>query len=129
MIEYMRGIFGRTCWSLRMRYWLWQEKRTLARLKSLLLGLLPHQDAAHVSSFGTCIPEVAGDLRSPPRWFADGNNLIEALWGERSLEDQSVCHENPRRTLTEREARLIAEYDAHFLASTRIKVSGPPLFR
>jgi len=58
----------------------------------------------------------------------DGTNLIKALCGELRLEDQPLSCETALKALAEREAQLIAEYDAHFLASIRIKSPVPPFF-
>ncbi len=133
MIGYVRGIFGRTYWSIRMRYWLWRERRTLTRLESFSLLLradrLPSREGIAVSpSFGRCIPEVAAYFRLQHILIGDGNNGTKPRSGELNQEDQSLGRENVRRVLTEREAELIAEYDAHFLASIRIKSPVSPWF-
>jgi hypothetical protein len=134
MIDYVRETFGRTYWLLRMHYWLWREKQTLARLQSLrvVLGMdrpIPWQ-GIQVRSSGepTFVTEVAEPLGLQPFLLGDGENLIEAMRGEPNPADQRITSETARKALAEREARLIAEYDAQFLASIRIKsFVSPPL--
>jgi hypothetical protein len=128
MIGYVREIFDRTYWLLRMHYWLWREKQSLAKLQSVgvVLGVdraVPWQGIPQNPSLGapTFVTEAAEHLRLQPLLLGDGENFIEAMCGEPRPDDQLITSEIARKELMEREARLIAEYDAQFLASIRIK--------
>jgi hypothetical protein len=114
-------------WSIRMHCWLWKEKHRLARLQKL--GVMP--GAGRLASGGAVyfspaeeaalIADVAKELRLQPLLFGDGKSLIKALSGKEcpgaNVADRHDAHQTPAG----REAQLIAQYDAHFLASVRIK--------
>ncbi|HKV78726.1 MAG TPA: hypothetical protein VJP02_11320 [Candidatus Sulfotelmatobacter sp.] len=72
----------------------------------------------------TFITEMAQQLRLQPLLFGDGQSFIKAVVGEVPLDEQCFGCETPKKSLKEQEADLIAEYDAHFLRSIRIK---PPV--
>jgi hypothetical protein len=135
MIGYLREIFGRTWWLLRMHYWLRREKQLLAKLQSLdvVRGVnrsIPAIGTRQSPSLGEpkVVTELAERLRWQPFLLGDGENFIEAICREPRLDDQVITSETVRKALVEREAQLIAEYDAQFLASIRIKSYIPPLF-
>ena len=78
MIGDMRQIFGRTCWCLRMHYWLWREKQMLAKLQSLgvVLGVdrpVPCQGIPESPSLGepTVVTELAEQFRLQPFLLGD----------------------------------------------------------
>jgi len=124
----MHAIFVQTYWSLRLRYWLWNERRILAKLHrvgvvashvSLLHGREPgHGLPAEESPL---IAEVDRELRFQLLLSADAGSFIPAATGEPYSEVQELLREDARKALAERETRLIAEYDALFVASVRIQ--------
>jgi len=59
--------------------------------------------------------------------LGDGENFIEAVCSEPPPDDRLTTRETTRKELLEREAGLIADYDAQFLASIRIKSFVSPL--
>jgi hypothetical protein len=132
MIAHMREIFGRSWWLLRMHYWLWREKRSLAKLQSLDVARgvdrpVLWQGTQQSSSLGepTLVTELAEQLRLQPFLLGDGESFIEAMCAAPRPDDQPTS--DARKELMEREARLIADYDAQFLASIRIKSFVLPL--
>jgi len=134
MIGDMREIFGRTWWWLRMHYWLWREKQMLATLQNLGVALgvdrpVPCQGISQRPSLGepTVVTELAEQLQLQPFLFGDSDKFIAAVCGEPIPGDRLITSETTRKELMEREARLIADYDAQFLASIRIKSFVSPL--
>jgi len=131
MIACLRSIFGRTCWALRMHVWLWRENRALARLQSrsvvLIADRLRSRESTPSSLFlgdPTFITEMAKPLQLQSLLFGDGQSFIRAVGGEAPLDEHCFGCETPKSSLEEQEADLIAEYDADFLASIRIR---PPV--
>jgi hypothetical protein len=131
MIGYVREIFGRAWWLLRMRYWLWREKRTLAKCLGVMPGAerpflwqgIPQRPSLGEPAFVT---ELAEQLRLHPFLLGDSETFIEAMGSKTRPEDDLSTSETARNELMERQARLIADYDAPFLASIRIKSFVPP---
>jgi len=114
-----------------MHFWSRRENRALARLQSrrvvLIADQLPalHRTPEGVSSEDTTfITEVADQLRLQPLIFANGQSFIKAVSGDLPRDRQRPGWENATKSLAEQEADLIANYDAHFLSSMRIK---PPV--
>jgi hypothetical protein len=129
MIGYVREIFGRAWWLLRMHYWLWRKKQSLAKCLGVVRERpffwqgIPQSPSLGEPAFVT---ELAERLRLQPFLLGDHETLIEALCGEPRLEDQLITSQTARKELLEQEARLIADYDEQFLASIRIKSFVPP---
>jgi len=123
----MHAIFVQTYWSLRLRYWLWNERRILAKLHGVRVvashvSLLHREEPGHglPSEESPLIAEVDRDLRFQRLLSADAGSFIPAATGE-PYSEQELLREDARKTLAERETRLIAEYDALFLASVQIQ--------
>ena len=126
--RYMHAIFVQTYWSLRLRYWLWNERRILAKLHRVRVvashvSLLHGREPGHglPSEESPLIAEVDRDLRFQRLLSADAGSFIPAATGEPYSEVQELLREDARKALAERETRLIAEYDALFVASVRIQ--------
>ena len=131
MIASLRSILGRTHWSLRMHFWLWRENRALTRLQSRNVVLIADRLRSRQSTPNnlflgdpTFITEMAKPLQLQSLLFGDGQSFIRGVAGEVPLDKHLLGCETPKRSLEEQEADLIAEYDADFLASIRIK---PPV--
>ena len=114
----MHAIFVQTYWSLRLRYWLWNERRILAKLDRLRVvsnhvSLLHGGETEHHLPVeeSQLIAEVDQELQFRRLLSLGAGSVIHAATGEEAV----------RKALAERETRLIAEYDALFLASVRIQ--------
>ena len=126
--SYMHAIFVQTYWSLRLRYWLWNERRILAtlyrvRVVASHVSLLHRREPGHglPSEESPLIAEVDRELRFQRLLSVDAGSLIAAAAGAPYSEMQELLREDARKALAERETRLIAEYDALFVASVRIQ--------
>jgi hypothetical protein len=119
--RYLHAICVQAYWSLRLHYWLRQEKRALAKLQSVGIvhgaGSLPGP-----AEEATLINEVAEKLRFQPLLFGDGTGFMKSIG--KSCPSQQVLA--AYKALAGRKTQLIAEYDAHFLASIRIKPQIAP---
>jgi len=130
MITAVYRIFSRLYWSLRMRFWLWRENRALGRFQRRSVELTNGRLLAGHSTPGPpsleetrFITEMADQLRLQPLIFGDGKKFIKAIGNETPLEEQPLSVEPVKSQLRSRKQELIAGYDAHFLASIRIKSS------
>ncbi len=126
--SYMHAIFVQTYWSLRLRYWLWNERRILAKLDRLRVvsnhvSLLHGGETEHHLPVeeSPLIAEVDQELQFRRLLSLGAGSVIHAATGEPHPEVQELLKEAVRKALAERETRLIAEYDALFLASVRIQ--------
>ena len=126
--RHMHAIFVQTYWSLRLRFWLWNERRILAKLHRVRVvashvSLLHGREPGHglPSEESPLIAEVDRDLRFQRLLSADAGSFIPAATGEPYSEVQELLREDARKALKERETQLIAEYDALFVASVRIQ--------
>ena len=129
--SYMYAIFVQTYWSLRLRYWLWNERRVLAKLHNVAVvgghvSLLRKKDTAHYlpAEESPLIAEINEELRLQSLLSADAGSFSNAATGKACPEMQERLKETTRKALAERETRLIAQYDALFLASVRIQFTG-----
>lgn len=135
LFRYVHAILIQAYWSLRLQHRLWNESRILAKLQRV--GVVPSQvSLLHRRETGHCLPvegasliaEVDEELRFQLLLSAGSGSCIKAatgeLYPESSREEQGVLKEAAGKVLAEREARLIAEYDAHFLASMRIQCTS-----
>jgi hypothetical protein len=75
----------------------------------------------------TVIAEAAEELQLQPFLFVDEKSHIKARSGNECLGEKVHNCNDVRKVLAEREEQLIAEYDANFLASARIKSQIAPL--
>lgn len=126
--RYVHATFVQTYWSLRLRYWLWNERRILAKLHRVRavashLSLFHKGEPGHSLSAeeSPLIAEVDRELRLQRLLPADVGSFIAAAAGQPYSEAQELLREDARKALAERETRLIAEYDALFVASVRIQ--------
>jgi hypothetical protein len=123
--RYMHAIFVQTYWSLRLRYWLWKERRILAKLHRVrVMASLPQRREPGEGlppEESPLIAEVERGLRFQSLLSANAGSFIPAATGEPYSEVQELLREDTRKALAERETRLIAEYDALFVASVRIQ--------
>ena len=127
MIAAVRIFFGRTYWSLRMHLWLRRENRALANLQSRSVALIADRLRSRQSTPNglflgdtAFITDKAEQFQLQPFIFGDRQSFIQAVSDALPLDDR--C-EIPTKSPAEQEADLIAEYDAHFLRSIRIKPS------
>lgn len=134
--RYVHALFVQAYWSLCLRQSLWNESRILAKLQRVGVG--PSQvSRLHWGETGDCLPAegaslIAGveeELRFQRLLCAGSRSCIKAAAdescpGESYPEEQEVLKEAAGKVRAEREARLIAEYDAHFLASMRIQFTS-----
>jgi hypothetical protein len=105
----------------------------LAKLRRVRI-VEEHVSLRHRRETERCLPpeeslviaDVDQEMRFRRSPFADVGRLINAAIGKPHPEVQQFLKEDARETLAERETRLIAEYDALFLASVRIQFTSRP---
>ena len=129
--SYMHAIFLQIYWSLRLCYWLWNDRRILAKLRRVgvvagHVSLLHRRETEHYprAEESPLIADVDQELRFWRLLSADAGSFIDAATGEPYPEGKERLKEAARKALAERETRLIAEYDALFLASVRIQFTN-----
>jgi hypothetical protein len=123
--RYVHAICVQTYWSLRLHYWLWQEKRALAKFQDV--GIVLGADSLpHPAEEATLIAEITAELRFQPLLFGDGTRFVKSMIGKACPGEQVLPGRAARKALAEWKTQLIAEYDAHFLASVRIKSQTAP---
>jgi hypothetical protein len=136
LFRYVHAMLVQAYWSLRLHQWLWNERRILAKLQRV--GVVPSQvSLLHWGETGHCLPgkgvsliaKVEEELRFKRLLSVGSRSCIKAAAGESCpgesySEEQELLKEAAAKVRAEREARLIAEYDAHFLASMRIQFTS-----
>jgi len=129
--RYWQVLVVRAYRSLCLRYWLWNGRKILARLRSV--GVAP----GHLSSLqrieteqcprnegSPLIAKVDEDVQFQGLLSADSRGFIKTATGERFPLEQELRKDSERNAPAERQRRWIAEYDTYFLASMRIQFTG-----
>lgn len=122
--RYWHVLVVRAYRSLRLRYWLRNERKILARLRSV--GVAPghltslpriETEPCPANEGPPLIAKVDEDVRFQGSLSADSQGFIKAATGKRFPVEQELRKDSERNPPAERQTPWIAEYDAYFLAS------------